>query len=287
MSGDRSIGLTSVANVIVSDDKSRMKRLFRMIFVVQVMVCASVHAMTVEQYQANGVPVTVVRVNLAQDDVRLFWANDQGGLYRRFERVADHVAQQGKTLSFAMNAGMYHANRAPVGAYVAEGVTRFPLNVSGGVGNFFLAPNGVFAIDRRGQAVIQATAQFAPSMPPHTAWRWVTQSGPMLVHGGQLHPAFRADSVSKTVRNGVGRIDAQHVVFAISEQPINFYDFAQLFKDQLHCADALYFDGSISAMYLHGSKRLPQREDAGVMVGVVEPRPARPQPARYPTRLAP
>lgn len=239
--------------------------------------CQPATAFTVEQHQANGVPVLVVRVDLRHDDLRLFWAQDDQRLYRRFERIDADLQQQGQSLRFAMNAGMYHPNRAPVGLYIESGQTRFPLNLADGVGNFFLKPNGVFGIDRHGQAVITSTEDFArqyKNTNQNQTLNWATQSGPMLVIKGQLHPAFDRQSVSKTIRNGVGRVDAQHLVFAISQQPINFYDFAQLFRDQLGCQDALYLDGSISSIYLPDQpsidvKSLSQREDAGVMLGVV------------------
>lgn len=245
-----------------------------------VLVCQSVTALTVEQYQANGVPVLVVRVDLRHDDLRLFWAQDDQRLYRRFERIQAVLQPQGRSLVFGMNAGMYHANRAPVGLYIESGQTRFPLNLADGVGNFFLKPNGVFAIDRQGQAIITSSEDFARQYhQPNPTLNWATQSGPMLVIQGKLHPAFNPQSVSKTIRNGVGRVDGQHVVFAISQQPINFYDFAQLFRDQLGCQDALYLDGGISSIYLpdqpsivaksHNIQSLRQREDAGVMVGIV------------------
>ena len=71
---------------------------------------------------------------------------------------------------------------------------------------------------------------------------------------GELHPRFIEGHHSKYVRNGVG-IDrtgvdrTDRVIFAISDAPMNFYDFATLFRDRLRCPDALYLDGNISAMY--------------------------------------
>jgi uncharacterized protein YigE (DUF2233 family) len=41
---------------------------------------------------------------------------------------------------------------------------------------------------------------------------------------------------------------APHLLwFAISDGPASFHDIATLFRDVLHCPDALYLDGSISA----------------------------------------
>lgn len=42
----------------------------------------------------------------------------------------------------------------------------------------------------------------------------------------------------------------RQIVFAISQNALNFHDFARLFKERLRCDDALYLDGDICAIYL-------------------------------------
>jgi uncharacterized protein YigE (DUF2233 family) len=59
-------------------------------------------------------------------------------------------------------------------------------------------------------------------------------------------------------------------VFAISEAPINFYEFATMFRDLLHCPDALFLDGTISSLYSPELKRNDFRMDLGPMIGVTE-----------------
>jgi uncharacterized protein YigE (DUF2233 family) len=76
-----------------------------------------------------------------------------------------------------------------------------------------------------------------------------TQSGPLLVSNGKLHPKFLPDSPSLYVRNGVGVTRDSQVVFAMSLLPVNLYEFAALFRDTLGCPNALYLDGSISQVY--------------------------------------
>jgi len=66
---------------------------------------------------------------------------------------------------------------------------------------------------------------------------------------GRVHPRFLPDSDSLRLRNGVGIVTPQRVVFAISDSAVNFYEFALLFHDHLGCRDALFFDGSISSLY--------------------------------------
>ena len=64
--------------------------------------------------------------------------------------------------------------------------------------------------------------------------RFATQSGPMLVIDGELHPRFLPDSTSLYVRNGVGTsADGTRAVFAISEDYVTFHEFGSLFRDVL------------------------------------------------------
>jgi uncharacterized protein YigE (DUF2233 family) len=56
----------------------------------------------------------------------------------------------------------------------------------------------------------------------------------MLVIDGALHPKFNAGSSSRRIRNGVGATADGSIVFVMSEQPVNFHDFASLFKDELN-----------------------------------------------------
>jgi uncharacterized protein YigE (DUF2233 family) len=74
----------------------------------------------------------------------------------------------------------------------------------------------------------------------------------MLLYNGLIHNDFNQGSSNKYVRNGVGLIemnDTALIAFVISNRPVNFYDFSLFFRDFLHCKDALYLDGHISAMY--------------------------------------
>jgi len=99
--------------------------------------------------------------------------------------------------------------------------------------------------------------------------RVATQSGPLLVIDGKLHPALTDGSKNVHIRNGVGINKDGKVVFVISNQKTNFYDFASLFKEVLECDNALYLDGAISKMFINETNR---NEDGrfGVMIGVVK-----------------
>jgi len=209
------------------------------------------------QTRFEGQGYTLCAVSPA-DDLRLFHA-DAAGVLGSFAAVNRMLDPEGRVLGFAMNAGMYHQDRSPVGLYVENGVQTSPLVTADGPGNFGLLPNGVFCIGAR-FAVIESRA-FAAS-PPECVF--ATQSGPMLVIGGDLHPRFIPDSPSRNIRNGVGvSVDGQRAVFAISDAPVTFHEFARLFRDGLDLPDALYLDGSISRLYA------PPRHDAGFAMGPI------------------
>ena len=142
-----------------------------------------------------------------------------------------------------MNAGMFHANHEPVGLQIIDGTVLHPINTDDGQGNFFLKPNGVFAIDKEG-AVVEATEDFDASK----SWRIATQSGPLLLQGGEYHPKIKPDSPNLHIRNGVC-VSAGLVHFVISDEPVRFYDLASLMKEELGCQDGLYLDGAVSKLY--------------------------------------
>jgi prepilin-type processing-associated H-X9-DG protein len=99
---------------------------------------------------------------------------------------------------------------------------------------------------------------------------FATQSGPMLVIEGEIHPKFSETGTSFKRRNGVGMVGDHTAVFAISENAVNFYDFAIFFRDGLNCANALFLDGSVSSLYSPELGRNDQFLPLGPMVGAVE-----------------
>ncbi|WP_457423580.1 phosphodiester glycosidase family protein [Roseateles sp. P5_E7] len=206
---------------------------------------------------------TVVRVDA--DKLRLVSQDDKGQPLRRLDRLAAWLKPQGKTLSFGMNAGMYHADGGPVGLLVIDGRELAPLNLDDGKGNFFLKPNGVFLIDANGPRVIDAVDYPAA----HEGVRYATQSGPLLLKNGQIHPAFRPSSASRYIRNGVCAIGST-TIFVISERPVTFHEFASFFRDELHCQDALYLDGAVSSLYSPKLGRNDRWHELGPLFGVTE-----------------
>ncbi len=212
----------------------------------------------------DGRSYTICRFDPKTDDLRLFWRAPDGEPLGSFEAAAATL-KGGEKLVFAMNAGMYDPNYAPVGLYVEKGVELRRANTRGGAGNFHLKPNGVFFIGA-GQAGVMETSHFLSARP---AASYATQSGPMLVLNGKIHPRIQADGISAKTRNGVGVDSEGLVVFAISNEPVTFYEFASLFRDALHCDNALFLDGSVSALYAPNLGRNDFTLPMGPMVGAV------------------
>jgi uncharacterized protein YigE (DUF2233 family) len=186
---------------------------------------------------------------------------------RSFERLRAYLGPRAAHLRFAMNAGMYDENGRPIGLYVEAGKQRHALSRASGGGNFGLKPNGVFAVGADGRVDIATTENW--SARPRPA-RWATQSGPMLVIGGRLHPLFQANGPSLNIRNGVGVDGAGTAWFAISDDPVSFGRFARLFRDSLGCRDALYFDGAVSSLWDPAAGRQDRRAELGPMILVLD-----------------
>ncbi len=182
------------------------------------------------------------------DDARLeLFLNDANGKpYSSIRSLRKSLEGQNRKLLFAMNGGMYHADLSPVGLYVEKGIEQKRISTKGGYGNFHLLPNGVFFVANGKAGVLETGEYRAAGLKP----RFATQSGPMLVINGKLHPRFLKNSNSLKIRNGVGvSADGKTVTFAISHSAVKFWDFGELFRDHLKTDNALFLDGSISTLY--------------------------------------
>jgi uncharacterized protein YigE (DUF2233 family) len=220
----------------------------------------------------EGSTFTVCRYDARHDELRLVSTGADGRALRRLSRLAASPMARAP-VRFAMNAGMYDAAGAPIGLLIEDGRKRHPLNMREGPGNFHLKPNGVFSVDADGAPKVETTQAYQARSPSP---RWATQSGPMLVIAGKLHPAIQADGASRFIRNGVGIARASEALFVISDRPVSFGRLARLFRDRLHCQDALYLDGSVSSLWAPSLKRMDDSYALGPLLTVTERRsPAR------------
>lgn len=210
-----------------------------------------------------GNEFAVCTVDLRRHKVRTFWRGPDGQAYGSFDRLLNTPA--GSDLVFAMNGGMYDEGLAPVGLYVENGRELKRASTAAGSGNFHLKPNGVFFV-RDSQAGVLETGRY---LRQRIGADFATQSGPMLVIDGRIHPKISAQGTSRKIRNGVGVRGANTVVFAISNQPVTFHEFATLFRDELGCRNALFLDGSISSLYAPQLNRKDGLLPMGPIIGAL------------------
>ena len=237
-------------------------------FFVFILSCAALQVGAVEYSVAThaGKRMTVCKVNLKQERIQLLHRDEKGQAFKKFQNVVKWLELRSQKLVFGMNGGMYHGDFSAVGLFVADGREVSPLNLAEGYGNFFLKPNGVFAITSAGARVVES-AEY-PKLTERI--ELATQSGPLLVRRGVLHPAFNENSKSRLLRNGVGVLSREVVFFVISEDAVNFFEFATFFRDGLHCEDALFLDGTVSSLHAAAFKRSDFRMDLGPILAITE-----------------
>ena len=194
--------------------------------------------------------------------IELRSAGADGRPLRSFAALEHVLGRSAGQVRFAMNAGMFDAEGRAIGLLIERGRQLHPINRRAGGGNFHLLPNGVFLVRDDGRAAVVPTAEFKPDR----RIAFASQSGPMLVIGGKLHPAFEADGRSRYIRNGVGIAPDGTATFAISQAPVSFGKFARLFRDGLGCRNALYFDGSVSSLWDPAGNRMDSFAALGPMV---------------------
>jgi uncharacterized protein YigE (DUF2233 family) len=213
---------------------------------------------------------TVCAFDPRRDDIRLFLSGADSKPYGSLAGLAAALKAKGQSLMFGMNAGMFKEDLSPVGLYVENRRKLQEADTRAGATNFHLKPNGVFWVGD-GVAGVTETSRFLADRP---GARYATQSGPMLVLDGKIHPKIKPNGTSAKIRNGVGACDDGAVTFAIADEPVTFDTFARLFRDGLGCPNALFLDGSVSSLYAPELNRDDELGPIGPIVGVVRPEAA-------------
>ena len=218
-----------------------------------------------EHWQRDAFKVDVVKIRQPQN-LRLFLKDAKTNQpLHKFDAVQKQLKSCEKLL-FAMNVGMYHSDYSAVGLYIESSQQKQKLNtVKQGFGNFHIQPNGVLAWNQN-KSLITTTDDYSKI---NFNADYATQSGPMLVINGKINPQFLEHSDSFKIRNGVG-IKDQTLYFVISHTAVNFYQFAQFFKQELKVQNALYLDGSISSAYIPQLKRADSNFNLGPMIAYID-----------------
>lgn len=256
---------------------STLLTLFITLFVFGLSASVS-RAETIEHRNAK---FTVYRFDPRAEKLELFLRNDQNQSILTFRNLEKYLNAKGRRLKLAVNSGIYEPGFIPSGLHISEGRTLVKLNLKtvpahvSPKPNFYLQPNGVFFIRSDGTAAVLASRQFSGSgEKPLLA----TQSGPLLVANGRIHPIFEKNSTSRLLRNGIGVDRKGRVVIACSHRlpntpgRINLHGFAELFRDKLTCPNALYLDGDISDIFLRGESRtIPVTTAFAGILAITEP----------------
>ncbi|MEM7700505.1 MAG: phosphodiester glycosidase family protein [Pseudomonadota bacterium] len=149
-------------------------------------------------------------------------------------------------VAFAMNGGAFSDDLTPRGYLVASGDRIAELDRGSGDGNFYLKPNGVF-FGGSGRWRILTTSRFLNTVSDRP--QFGTQSGPMLLVGGELGDAISEDGNSRAVRNGVGVDGDGKAHFVISNAPVSFGLLARFLRDEAGARDALFLDANSSSLW--------------------------------------
>jgi len=204
-------------------------------------------------------------VDLNKDELRFFLKNADGEFYQNFRNLNDDLKNQNKEMVFATNGGMFMQNFMPLGLYVENGKPMTPINKKNGKTNFYIKPNGIFYLTKDKKASIKTTSDFKFNK----SILYATQSGPMLLINGKINPEFRNNSINLNIRNGVGILPDNKVLFALTKMPMNFYDFANYFKE-MKCKEALFLDGGISEFYYPEKGFTESLQSFGIIIAVVK-----------------
>ena len=204
-------------------------------------------------------------VNPKDQNVGMYWKNQQNKNFGSLQNLKIWLNKNNKELLFAMNGGMYKKDKSPQGLYIENKIRKSNIDTTSGNGNFYLKPNGIFFSTTNNEAHICKTTNYKEN--PKV--KFATQSGPMLVIDGQIHKAFNENSTNLNIRNGVGILPNNEILFVMSKKEVNFYEFAAYFQKK-GCKNALYLDGFVSRTYCPEQKWTQIDGDFGVIIGVTK-----------------
>ncbi len=209
----------------------------------------------------EGVALTHCIADPAQHTIATALAPRSGDDFGTLKGWAKDV--DAATVAFAVNGGMYGDDLRAVGYFVSGSDRLSELDTGSGDGNFYLKPNGVF-YGTGGTWRILSSDTFLRTVG--TRPEFGTQSGPMLLIDGKIHPEITENGPSRQIRNGVGVDKDGRAHFVISEAPLSFGQFARFYRDELKVANALYLDGNVSSLWDPATGRMDSRRVGPIIV---------------------
>jgi uncharacterized protein YigE (DUF2233 family) len=224
-----------------------------------------------KEYFPGPAKITSFKVNPDSVNISFYWKSN-GENIKNISKLKTLLENQNNNLIFATNGGMFDKKLSPIGLFIENGEIIKPLNTKvlksdeiGTLPNFYLEPNGVFYITQEENAGICKTTAY----PNVSNVKFATQSGPMLVIDGEINKIFDPNSHNFNIRNGVGILPNNELIFAISINKVSFFDFARYFEEQ-GCSNALFLDGYISKAYMPKQGIEQMDGELGVLIGITE-----------------
>jgi uncharacterized protein YigE (DUF2233 family) len=224
-----------------------------------------------KEYFPGAAKIASIKVNPESVNISFYWKSN-GENIKNIGKLKAVLESQNTKLLFATNGGMFDKKLSPIGLFIENGELIKPLNTKvlkskekGTLPNFYLEPNGVFYITQEEKAGVCKTTSY------HNVSniKFATQSGPMLVIDGEINKIFNPNSRNFNIRNGVGILPNNELVFAISMNKVSFYDFARYFKEQ-GCSNALYLDGYVSKAFIPKQGIEQIDGELAVLIGITE-----------------
>ncbi len=177
----------------------------------------------------------------------LHWKNEKDEPYKSLFAIKKSLEDKGEKILALTNAGIYGKDYAPLGLHIERGQVLRKINKARGGGNFFLKPNSVFLINKKGAQIVRTE-----KLKKTDGIELATQSGPLLFDKKGIHPKFLKDSKSKYIRNAIGVRKDGKIVLALSRIPVTFWELTRFMKEEMECESAMYLDGAISQMWRKG-----------------------------------
>jgi uncharacterized protein YigE (DUF2233 family) len=209
----------------------------------------------------EDVPLTHCVADPAKHRVAMANAPKGGQPFGSLSAFAGRV--DAATIAFAMNGGMYGDDLKAVGYYVESGTRLRELDRGNGEGNFYMKPNGVF-FGSGGKWAVLGSNTFFNTVKDRP--QFGTQSGPLMLVDGKLHPEIQDNGPSKAIRNGVGVDGAGKAHFVVSRGEVSFGQLARYFRDEVKVANALYLDGAVSSLWDPATGRMDKGRVGPIIV---------------------
>jgi uncharacterized protein YigE (DUF2233 family) len=247
----------------------KKKTLFISLIIATILIIA--FSLLCKEYFPGPANFVSIKVNPDSVNISFYWKSN-GENIKNISKLKTVLENQNSKLIFATNGGMFDEKLSPIGLFIENGELIKTLNTKvlkseekGTLPNFYLEPNGVFYITQEEKAGICKTTAY----PNVSNVKFATQSGPMLVIDGEINKIFDPNSRNFNIRNGVGILPNNELVFAISMNKVSFYDFARYFKEE-GCSNALFLDGYVSKAFIPKQGIEQIDGELGVLIGITE-----------------